>query len=110
MLTRVSIVAVPCPRPAHAARCSGHAPHTATGEARTRLTHGQPLNCTAGTMASTMTATASGTQMASRRPRAWVTGSGPGPAGSGAGAAAEYPQDSMTPISSAGSRPPTLEK
>ena len=70
MLTRVSIVAAPWPRPAQAARCSGQAPHTATGAASTRLTHGQPLNCTAGTMASTMTATASGTQTASRRPSA----------------------------------------
>ena len=110
MLTRVSIVAVPCPRPAHAARCSGHAPHTATGAASTRLTHGQPLNCTAGTMASPMTATASGTQMTSRRPRARAAGSGSPPSGSGAGTTAEYPQDSMTPMSSAGSRPPTLEK
>ena len=110
MLTRVSIVAVPWPRPVQAARCSGQAPHTATGAASTRLTHGQPLNCTAGTMASTMTATASGTQMASRRPRARAAGSGPASSGSGAGAAAEYPQDSITPISSAGSRPPMLEK
>ena len=111
MPTRVSIVAVPCPRPAQAARCSGQAPHTATGPASTRLTHGQPLNCTAGTMASPMTATASGTQMASRRPRARRPGPvlllrpAPGP-----GATAEYPQDSMTPMSSAASRPPMLEK
>ena len=87
MLTRVSIVAAPWPRPGQAVRCSGQAPHTATGVASTRLTHGQPLNCTAGTMASTMTATASGTQTASRRPSARAASSAAGSSGpvSGAG-------------------------
>ncbi len=110
MLTRVSIVAVPWPRPVQAARCSGQAPHTATGVASTRLAHGQPLNCAAGTIASTMTATARGTQTARRRPRARTAGSAAGSSASGAGAVAEYPQDSITPISSAGSRPPMLAK
>ena len=61
-------------------------------------------------MASTMTVTARGTQMARRRPRARTAGSGLVSSGSGAGDAAEYPQDSITPISSAASRPPALEK
>ena len=41
-------------KPTQAVRCSGQAPHTATGAASTRLTHGQPVNCAAGTMASTI--------------------------------------------------------
>jgi hypothetical protein len=92
MLTSVSMVAVPWPRPAQAVRCSGQAPQIATGAASSRLTHGQPLNWAAGTMASTITARASGTHTASRRPRARVSASGPagaaGPIGSGAGAVA----------------------
>ena len=44
MLTSVSMVAVPCPRPAQAVRCSGQAPQTATGPASSRLTHGHPEN------------------------------------------------------------------
>ena len=60
-------MAAPWPSPYHAARCSGQAPHTATGAASSRLTHCQPVNCAAGTMASTMTAAASGTQTASRQ-------------------------------------------
>ena len=112
MLTRVSMVAAPWPSPIQAVRCSGQAPHTATGVASTRLTHGQPLNCTAGTMASTITATASGTQTASRRPSARAASFAAWSSGpvSAAGASAEYPQDSITPISSAGSRPPMSEK
>ena len=47
-LTSVSIVAAPWPSPYHAARCSGQAPHTATGAASARLTHCQPVNCADG--------------------------------------------------------------
>ncbi len=86
MLTSVSMVAAPWPRPAQAVRCSGHAPQTATGAASSRLTQGQPVNWAAGTMASTITARASGTHTASRRPSARVSASGaPGSTGSGAG-------------------------
>ena len=89
-LTSVSIVAAPWPSPYHAARCSGHAPHTATGAASSRLTHCQPVNCAAGTMASTMTAAASGTQTASRHASARAAGSAggasPGPGGTGSSA------------------------
>ena len=60
----MSIVAAPWPSPASAARCSGQAPQTATGTASSRLTHCQPVNCSAGTIANTITATASGTQTA----------------------------------------------
>src|SRR5208337_1582354 len=74
-LTRVSIVAAPWPSPYHAARCSGQAPHTATGAASARLTHCQPVNCADGTMASTMTAAVSGTQTASRPASARDSGS-----------------------------------
>ena len=74
-LTSVSIVAAAWPRPSQAARCSGHAPQIATGAASSRLTHCQPVNCAAGTMASTMTAAASGMQTTSRQPRARATGS-----------------------------------
>ena len=82
-LTRVSMVAAPWPRPYQAARCSGHAPQVATGAASSRLTHCQPVNCAAGTIDSTMTATANGTQTASRRASARVPGSGRGPSGDG---------------------------
>ena len=78
------MVAAPWPSPYHAARCSGQAPHTATGVARARLTHCQPVNCAAGAMDSTMTAAASGRQTASRRASARVSGSADG-APSGAG-------------------------
>ena len=85
-LTRVSIVAAPWPSPYHAARCSGHAPQIATGAASARLTHCQPVNCAAGTMDSTMTAAASGTQTTSRRASARLSGSA-GRASSAAGGA-----------------------
>ena len=112
MLTSVSIVAAPWPRPAQAARCSGQAPQTATGVASTRLTHGQPVNSRTGIMASAMTAAASGTQTASRSPSAraaFAAARSCGPV-SGAGVTAVYPQDWMTPISSPGSRPPVRAK
>ena len=83
-LTRVSMVAAPWPRPYQAARYSGQAPQVATGAASSRLTHCQPGNCAAGTIDSTMTATASGAQTASRRASARVCGSVPGaPSGDG---------------------------
>jgi hypothetical protein len=82
------MVAAACPRPAQAARCSGQAPQVATGAASTRLTHCQPRNCAAGTMASTVTAAASGTQTASRRPSARVTGSAAARWSGGGGSAA----------------------
>ena len=82
-LTRVSMVAAPWPRPYQAARCSGQAPQVATGAASSRLTHCQPGNCAAGTMDSTMTATASGTHTTSRRASARVSASGCGPSGDG---------------------------
>ena len=87
-LTSVSIVAAAWPRPASAARCSGQAPHPATGAASSRLTHCQPVNWMAGTIASTMTTTASGTQTASRWPRSLTTGSVPWLSSAGAGSAA----------------------
>jgi hypothetical protein len=88
-LTSVSMVAAAWPRPYHAARYSGHAPQVATGAASSRLTHCQPGNCAAGTIDSTITANASGTQAASRQASALVPGSGRGPSGDGgAGAAA----------------------
>jgi len=89
-LTRVSIVAAPWPSPYHAARCNGQAPHTATGAASARLAHCQPVNCADGTMASTMTAAASGTQTASRRASARLSGSAGGlpSAAGGAGSSA----------------------
>ena len=67
-LTSVSMVALACRRLAQAAWCSGHAPQDATGRARARLTHCQPRNCAAGTIARTTTPAASGTQTASRQP------------------------------------------
>ena len=73
------MVAVPWPSPCQAARWNGQAPQTATGPASSRLTHCQPGNCAAGTMAMTITATASGPHTASRRPSAAARpGSRPG--------------------------------
>jgi hypothetical protein len=62
----VSMVAAPCRTPASAARWNGHAPHTATGDASARLTHGQPGNCHAGTIPSTTTGTARASDTGSR--------------------------------------------
>src|SRR4029077_822456 len=66
-LTSVSMVAAPCPTPRAAAWCSGQAPQPATGAVSSRLTHCQPVNWNAGTMASTITTAASGAQTASLR-------------------------------------------
>ena len=71
-LTSVSMVALACRRLAHAASYSGRAPQEATGSARARLTHCQPRNCAAGTIASTTTLAARGTQAARRQPSARV--------------------------------------
>ena len=48
-------------------RWNGHAPHTATGEARVSDSHCQLRNCAAGTIASTTTGTASAADTSSRR-------------------------------------------
>ena len=76
-------MAAPWPSPYQAARYSGQAPQVATGAASSRLTHCQPGNCAAGTIDSTITATASGTQTARRRASMRVCGSGGGPSGDG---------------------------
>jgi hypothetical protein len=48
MLTRVSIVDVPCFRLVHAARWNGSAPQTTTGAARVNDSHCQLVNWSAG--------------------------------------------------------------
>src|SRR5580693_9731754 len=113
-LTSVSIVAAACPSPVIAARCSGQAPQPATGAASSRLSHCQSVNCAAGTIATTITATASGAQTATRQPSARSAASPPAPSAppseGGAGRSASYPTDLTTPISSGRSRPPRLVK
>ncbi len=67
-LTRVSMVAVPCRAFAAAARWNGQAPQTATGVASAKASHCQCGKCSAGTMDSASTGTASAA-LTSNRPR-----------------------------------------
>jgi hypothetical protein len=62
----VSMVAAPCRALTRAARWNGHAPHTATGAASASDSHCQLRNCSAGTIASTTTGTASSSEISSR--------------------------------------------
>ena len=83
-LIRVSIVAVPCRRFAHAARWNGHPPQSTTGVARLSASHCQLSNCSGGIIDSSRTGTESTAEKTSRR-RSAALGSS---AGTGAGAAA----------------------
>ena len=53
------MVVAPWRRLVQAARWKGQAPQTTTGVARTSETHCQPVNCSAGTIASSTTGTVS---------------------------------------------------
>ena len=63
---RVSMVAAPWRRLAHAARWNGQAPQMATGAARVSDSHCQLSNCSAGTMAMATTGTVSAAETISR--------------------------------------------
>ena len=73
----VSMVAAPCRRFAQAARWNGQAPQITTGPASASEIHCQYSNCSAGTMASTITGSAS-TADPSSRSRSGRVGSGSG--------------------------------
>ena len=109
-LTSVSMVAAAWPSPLSAVRCSGQAPHPATGAASSRLTHCQPVNCAAGTIERMITTTASGA-------RRQACGPGPGRRVGDVllvlrrrGSAAWYPVELITLMNSGASRPPRLVK
>jgi hypothetical protein len=64
---RVSIVAAPCLRLAHAASWNGHAAHSTTGVTRFSDSHWKLSNCSAGIMAMSSTGTDSSPARISRR-------------------------------------------
>ncbi len=67
---RVSMVAAPWRRLAHAARWNGQAPQVATGAASVSDSHCQLVNCSAGTIAISSTGTVSTMESTNRWRRA----------------------------------------
>src|SRR5262245_53636785 len=95
------MVAAPCRALAAMARWNGQAPQVATGVASVSETHCQAGNWAAGTMASTVTGTASATETTSRR-RATALLLSESPSFAAArGGAAVYPVRSTTAMRSA---------
>ena len=84
---RVSIVAVPCRKLAHAARWKGNAPQVTTGAARVSDSHCHASNCNAGTIASSTTGSDNAPEMNRRWRRARV----------GSAAASTVAADAATP-------------
>ena len=82
--TRVSIVAAPWRRLAHAARWNGSAPQTRTGAASVRDNHCQFVNCTAGIIAMAMTGAERTALTINRVRSAWTWASSATAAGSAA--------------------------
>ncbi|CAB4937434.1 unannotated protein [freshwater metagenome] len=102
MLTRVSIVDVPCFRLVHAARWNGSAPQTTTGAARVNDSHCQLVNWRAGIMAIAMTGMLSTAETTNR----CFSGSvGRSSCGSAAGSVAVYPAASTAAIRSSVATP-----